>query len=109
MLRAFDLKTMGTDPTRGIFRKESKRGTRLSTVATFGDYVKCTVPCTDNSMSSRTDDGVVMLPTGNRTGSVKTLSLATGALITRDNFSILPMPLSVIATLIAMALLSVEL
>jgi hypothetical protein len=72
--------------------------------AAFGDYVQCTVPCTDNSMLSRTDDGVVMLPTGNSTGSVKVLSLATSALITRDNFTILPMPLSVIATLNTMAL-----
>ena len=51
-------------------------------LATFGDYVNCTVPCTHNSMSSRTDDGLVMLPTGNITGNVKMKSLATGALIT---------------------------
>ena len=27
----------------------------------FGDYVQCTVPETDNSMKSQTEDGVVML------------------------------------------------
>lgn len=44
-----------------------------------------------------------MLPTGNRTGSVRVLSLRTGKIITRDQFKVLPMPLSVIAVLNAMA------
>ena len=62
----------------------------------FGDYVIATTPSTDNSMKSRTEDCVVMLPTGNRTGSVRMLSLATGKIVTRDHFKILPMPTSVI-------------
>ena len=37
-----------------------------------------------------------MLPLGNRTGTVRMLSLATGKLVNRDQFIILPMPESVI-------------
>jgi hypothetical protein len=44
-----------------------------------------------------------MLPTGNRTGSVKMLSLATGRIVTRDQFKILPMSTSVIMALNRMA------
>jgi hypothetical protein len=54
-------------------------------------------------MKARTEDCVVMLPTGNRTGSVKMLSLRTGKIITRDQFKVLPMPLSVIERLNGMA------
>ena len=39
--------------------------------AAFGEYAQCTVPNTDSTMSARTEDCIVMLPTGNRTGSVK--------------------------------------
>jgi hypothetical protein len=63
-----------------------------------------TVPNTDSSMRSRTEDCVAMLPTGNRTGSVRMLSLATGRIVTRDKFKILPMPESVISTMNDMAL-----
>ena len=72
--------------------------------AAFGEYAQCTVPNTDNSMESRTEDCVVMLPTGNRTGSVKMLSIRTGRLVTRDQFKILPMPNTVISRLNDMAL-----
>jgi hypothetical protein len=41
----------------------------------FGDFVQSTVPETNNSMSARTEDCVVMLPTRNRTGSVRMVSL----------------------------------
>ena len=71
--------------------------------AAYGDYAVCTVPNTNNTMQSRTDDCIVMLPTHSRTGSFKMLSLATGKIVTRDQFKILPMPQSVIATLNAMA------
>ena len=40
-----------------------------------------------------------MLPTGNRTGSVKMLNLATMKIVSRDNFKIQPMPESVIRIL----------
>lgn len=64
--------------------------------AAFGDYAVCTVPETHNSMESRVTDGYVVLPTGNRTGSVKIYNILTQRIITRDQFKILPMPESVI-------------
>ena len=67
--------------------------------AGYGDYAQCTVANTDNSMAARTDDCVVALPTGNRTGTVKMLSTATGRIVSRDQFKILPMPESAIARL----------
>ena len=67
--------------------------------AGYGDYVQCTVANTDNSMSARTEDCVVVLPTGNGTGTVKMLSLTTGRIVSRDQFKILPMPDSAIAGL----------
>ena len=62
-------------------KTDGKRDFRFA----FGDYVMSTVPKTDNSMKSRTEDCVVMYPTGNRNGSVKTLSLATGKLVTPNS------------------------
>lgn len=71
--------------------------------AGFGEYAQCTVANTDSSMDARTEDCIAMLPTGNRTGSVKMISIITGKLVTRDQFKILPMPLSVITRLNEMA------
>ena len=65
----------------------------------FGDYVQAAAPSTSNSLASRTDDCICLLPTGNRTGSVKMLSLATGKVMTRDTFTILPIPSSAIQRL----------
>ena len=73
-------------------KSDAKRDFRCA----FGDYVMSTVPNTDNTMRARTEDCIVMYPTGNRTGSVKMLSLATGKIVTRDQFRILPTPTSVI-------------
>ena len=70
----------------------------------FGDYVQCTVPNTESTLKSRTEDCVVMLPLGNRTGTVRMLSLTTGKLVNRDQFIIMPMPESVIKRLNALAL-----
>lgn len=72
--------------------------------AVFGDYAVCTVSKTDNTMASRTEDCIIMLPTHNRTGSFKMLSLSSGKIVTRDQFKILPMPQSVITKLNSMAL-----
>lgn len=58
---------------------------------------------TDSNMGARTEDCIVMLPTGNRTGSVKLMSIKTGKLVTRDQFKLLPMPSTVIARLNEMA------
>ena len=71
--------------------------------AAFSEYAQCTVPNTDNTMNAHTEDCIVMLPTGNRTGSVKMMSIRTGRLITRDQFKILPMPSTVITKLNEMA------
>ena len=58
----------------------------------FGDYVQATASNTDNTMRSRTQGCIALLPTGNLTGSVKMWCLATNATVTRDQFKILPMP-----------------
>ena len=76
-------------------KPDGKRDFRCS----FGDYAQCTLPTIDSTLKSRTDDCVVMLPLGNRTGTVRMLSLSTGKLVNRDQFQILPMPLSVIQRL----------
>ena len=91
------LREWGPSPREAyIGRKpDGKRDFRCS----FGDYVQCTVPNTDSGLKSRTEDCVVMLPLGNRTGSVRMLSLSTGRLVNRDQFRVLPMPDSVIKRL----------
>ena len=71
--------------------------------ASFGEYAQCTVANTDRSMAPRTEDCIVMLPTGNRTGSVKMISVRICKLVTRDQFKLLPMPSSVITRLNEMA------
>ena len=71
--------------------------------AAFGDYAICTKPTTNNTMESRVEEGIVMLPVGNRSKSVKMLNLATMKIMSRDNFTIQPMPESVIRTLNAAA------
>ena len=73
-------------------KPDAKRDLRCA----FGDYVMATAPNTDSSLKPRTEDCVVMLPLGNRTGTVRMLSLVTGRLVNRDQFRVLPMPLSVI-------------
>ena len=50
-------------------------------------------------MTSRTEDCIAMLPTGNLSGIVKMMSIATGKIVSRDQFIILPMPSGVIAKL----------
>ena len=91
----------------GISAREAFLGRKIDEKRDFrcayGDYAQCTVPTTNNSMVARTDDCVVMMPTGNRTGSVKVLSLSTGRIVSRDQLKILPMPESVIAQLNALA------
>ena len=94
---------VGGESPRTLFlgrTADAKRDFRCA----FGDYVQCTVPNTSNTMETRTEDGIALLPTDNRSGSVKILNLATERIVTRDNFRVMPMPLSVIATLNNMAL-----
>ena len=87
----------GSSP-REIFTGQRADGTRDFRAA-FGDYALCTRPTTNNSMESRVEECIVMLPTSNRTGSVKMLNLATMKIVSRDNFKIQPMPESVIRIL----------
>lgn len=72
---------------------------RLDLRCGFGDYVECYNPLSDNSMRPRTEAAITLMPTGNRTGSVQCLSLNTGRVIRRDQFTKLPMPDNVIAHL----------
>jgi hypothetical protein len=58
----------------------------------FGDYVQATVPDPNNTMKTRTEGCIAGFPTGNLTGSVKMQSLRTSSMVTRDKFTILPMP-----------------
>ena len=67
--------------------------------AGFVEYAQCTVPNTNNTMESRTEDCIIMLPTGNRTGSVKMMSINTGKLLARDQFKILLMSSYIITKL----------
>ena len=57
----------------------------------FGDYVQATVRDTDNSMRSRTQGCIALLPMGNLTGSVKMWCLATNHTVIKDQFTVLPM------------------
>ena len=100
------LREWGPSPREAyIGRKpERKRDFRCS----FGDYAQCTVPNTDAGLKGRTEDCVVMLPLGNRTGSVRMLSLTTRWLVNRDQFRILPIPESVIKRLNEVRLLTGE-
>jgi hypothetical protein len=64
----------------------------------FGDYVQAHEP---NIISQvvRTEGAIALLPVGNLTGSVKFFKLATRSIVTRDMFTVLPMPDNVIAYL----------
>jgi hypothetical protein len=62
----------------------------------FGDYVQATVPNTNNTTEPRTEDCIVMLPSGNLTGSVTMMKLVNMQLVKRDQFVILPITASAI-------------
>ena len=70
----------------------------------YGDYVESTTPDPTNNMQSRTEDCIVLLPTGNRSGSVKLLNQTIGRVITRNHFVIMPFPASAIQRLNTMAI-----
>ena len=88
----------GGPSPREIFTGRRVDG-RMDFRAGYGDYAQCTVANTDNTMASRTEDCIVVLPTGNRTGTVKMMSIVSGRIVSRDQFKILPMPTSVIMRL----------
>ena len=62
------------------------------------------MPNTDSSLKPRTEDCVVMLPLGNRTGTVRMLSLSTGRMVNCNRFRVMPMPESVIKRMNELAL-----
>ncbi len=72
---------------------------------TFGEYVEVSNPtiAQRNSMAPRTDPAIVLYPTGNSQGSVWFYSLRTGGIISRDHWTSLPMPQSIIDRLNSMA------
>ena len=70
----------GEDCPRVVFTGRQVNA-RLDYRIGFGKYAQCTVPNTDATMAARTEDCVAMLPTGNRTGSVKMMSISTGRLV----------------------------
>lgn len=56
-------------------------------------YTQYVVPNTHSLIG--TEDCRVMPPTGNRTGSVRMMSVSTSRLVIRDQFKLLPMPSNV--------------
>jgi hypothetical protein len=70
----------------------------------FGSYCHVTAPNTNNSMKSRSEPCICLLSAGNLTGSVRMFSLQTQAVITRDNFNLLPIPTSVVEFISKLAL-----
>jgi hypothetical protein len=65
----------------------------------FGEYCQAINRDNDNTMKARTQGCIVLLPLGNLSYSVKMLSLSTMKIITRDQFTVLPMPDLVISYL----------
>jgi hypothetical protein len=63
-----------------------KRDLRLG----FGEYCEVFDPRSDNTMRARTQAAISLMPSGNASGSVKFLSLASGKTIVRDQFTKLP-------------------
>jgi hypothetical protein len=77
-------------------RLDAKRDLRVG----FGDYLQCTTPTGDNSMKSRTDGCIALLPMSNNSGSsVKVYVIRTQSIVSRDHFRVLPMPTELIALL----------
>ena len=92
-----ELRDDGASP-RELFTGRAVSG-ELDFRVGFGEFCQCTVPNTDNSMSGRTEDCISVLPTGNRSGSVKMMSIASGRIVTRDQFRIVPMTPYIISEL----------
>ena len=78
---------------------DAKRDLRVQ----FGDYVQATVADPDNSMNARTEGCIALLPVGNLTGSVRMLCLRSGKVVTRDQFTVLPLPTMLVDHLVARA------
>ena len=60
--------------------------------APFGSYVQCVVPNTNNTMEQRTEAGIALMPKDNLTGTWYIYKIQTGRIVSRDNFTVIPMP-----------------
>jgi hypothetical protein len=69
----------------------------------FGDYCQATAPATDNTMLSRTQGCIALLPHMNLTGSVAMYCIPTARIVTRDQFTVLPMPDEIVQHLNSLA------
>ena len=69
----------------------------------LSDYCQATVRNPDNSIRSRTQGCIAMLPTGNFSGSVKMWCLETHQTVISDQFKILPIPDLVIQHITSLA------
>jgi len=59
----------------------------------FGTYVHCTVPNTNNTMESRTEGCIMLMPKDSRdTAAYLVLKLSTGKVVARSHFTELPIP-----------------
>ena len=65
----------------------------------FGDYAETTKTSTSSKAVSRTEACVLGIPTMNRAGSVICLKVSTGEMVTRQRFTVRPMPDSIIQQL----------
>lgn len=64
----------------------------------FGDYAQCKAPYVQsNAMDSRTEAAIALGPTGNLQGSARFFLLTTHKVVTRDRWTPLPCPDSVVA------------
>ena len=69
----------------------------------FGEYVECYSPSTDNTMAERTQSCLALCPTNNKNGSVLFYSLKSGKIIKSDRWKSLPMTPEVISVLNALS------
>ena len=73
--------------------------------ATFGEYAQVEIPniVSNETRQPRTEGAIALLPTGNLQGSVLFYILGTGAIVSRETFTALPMPKEVIDKMNSMA------
>lgn len=79
---------------------DAKRDLRVA----FGDFVMATPAETNNSMEPRSEPFIALGGKHNLTGSVWMLSLKTGKIVSRDQFTHVPMPSNVVDRITAQAL-----
>lgn len=85
---------IGLSPREALtgIKTDFRRDLKIS----FGEYCQVVERDLDATMKQRTVGAIAVLPTGNISGSVMFISLWTGKVIIRDQFTILPIPSNVI-------------